>query len=465
MGTVAVGGGLWLGRFGGVSRVAECGKSTIRASSKLELPSKIEHGKSLDLFLLCPAATETLLVLVGGQATLIGWLDRTAEQLAMRLRQWHVDGRVRTQPKSMADVWLQLPCGTLQQLLFPSDGASVMKHNRCNRRSFLTASSGALAAVPAAVCCRSSQAAEAHGLSGGTSAAEWDHQQDVVYGYKDGMALVMDVFTPKDSQNGGAVIRLMSGGMRSSPTWSHRATNDRPEVRRLLKAGYVVFAVAHGCQPRYTLDEAQRDIARSVRFIRHNASRFGIDPQRIGIMGASSGGHLSLLAATAPPAPSPDTRDLVDRESSRVQAVVAYFAGTDNLNFGAQGTTISDHFRALGQPTNEFNFHDQDEKSGRRERITDPEKIRERFRATSPITHVSAATAPVLLLHGAADQLVPLQQSEVFVSRLKKAGVPHRLIVYPCVGHGYSNGWETSMPGEIEAILDWFDQHLLGNGR
>ena len=43
------------------------------------------------------------------------------------------------------------------------------------------------------------------GLSGGTSAAEWDHQQNVVYGYKDGMGLVMDVFTPKNSQNGNAV--------------------------------------------------------------------------------------------------------------------------------------------------------------------------------------------------------------------------------------------------------------------
>ena len=59
------------------------------------------------------------------------------------------------------------------------------------------------------------------------SAGEWTHERDVVYGYKDGMALVMDVFTPNVNRNGAGVIRMMSGGMSSSPLWSHVVTQHR----------------------------------------------------------------------------------------------------------------------------------------------------------------------------------------------------------------------------------------------
>ena len=97
---------------------------------------------------------------------------------------------------------------------------------------------------------------------------------------------------------------------------------------------------------------------------------------------------------------APDATDPVDRESARVQAVVAYFAGTDNLNLGAKSITIADHFGSLGQPTGEFDFHDSDAKENRHVRITEPANIRERFRAASPITHVNGDTPPVLSLHG-----------------------------------------------------------------
>jgi acetyl esterase/lipase len=298
-----------------------------------------------------------------------------------------------------------------------------------------------------------------------TPAVKWNQQHDVVYGYKHGMALVMDVFTPSENRNGAGVVRIMCGGMVSSPSWSHRVTDDRPEVRSLLDAGYVVFAVAHSCQPKYTIDEIFPDITRAVRFIRHNAVRFDIDPQRIGIMGASCGGHLSLLVATGAPAALAEGTDPVDQESSRVQAAVAYYPGTDNLNFGRENVTIAEHFRLHGEESGAatFDFHRWDEDAKRFERITDPDVIRELFRQTSPIYHVDAATAPVLLLHGDEDTLVPLQQSEVFVARLREAGVLHRLFLVPGVGHGYSNGWEKPMPGEIAAILDWFNQHLSGN--
>ena len=96
-------------------------------------------------------------------------------------------------------------------------------------------------------------------------------------------------------------------------------------ARPLLDRGYTIFAVVHGSQPRYTVPEIIPDINRAVRFIRYHAKDYGIDPQRIGICGASAGGHLSLMIGTAGSKGKQDTSDPVDRESSRVQAVACFF--------------------------------------------------------------------------------------------------------------------------------------------
>src|ERR1700679_51168 len=78
----------------------------------------------------------------------------------------------------------------------------------------------------------------------------YDRKVDVVYGRKFGMALTMDVFTPKANANGAAVVWVVSGGWFSS----HEAINSG-FIGELLKRGYTVFAVVHGSQPRFTIPE------------------------------------------------------------------------------------------------------------------------------------------------------------------------------------------------------------------
>jgi acetyl esterase/lipase len=292
----------------------------------------------------------------------------------------------------------------------------------------------------------------------GARAFQADHQTDVVYGYKDGMALVMDVFTPEVGQNAGGIILVVAGGMRSSPMASHRA-GDGPDVQNLLNGGYTVFAVAHSSTPRYTMDDIRGDLPRAVRFIRHHADRFGVDPQRLGIMGYSSGGHVSLFTAAAPPSADPESTDPVDRESSRVQAVVAYYPSVDLLNFGKPNTTILEHFLSLGRAGSSapFDFHRWDPETTRFERVDDPEAIDEIFRQNSPLTHTSSDHPPTLLFHGDQDELVPIQQSELLAQRFRDLGVPHKLIVARGEGHG----WRPVDAYEAE-VRQWFDQYLLG---
>ena len=170
--------------------------------------------------------------------------------------------------------------------------------------------------------------------------------EDVIYGRKYGTALTMDVFRPKAGSNGLGLIYVVSGGWFSA----HEAINPS-FVDPFVGRGYTVFAVVHGSQPRFTIPEVLKDMNRAVRFVRHHAADYGIDPDRLGIYGGSAGGHLSLMQGTAGDKGDPKAKDPVDRESSRVQAVACFFPPTDFLNYGkagehALGRGVLENFRA-----------------------------------------------------------------------------------------------------------------------
>lgn len=291
---------------------------------------------------------------------------------------------------------------------------------------------------------------------------EIDHTEDVVYGYKDGMCLAMDVYAPRARRVDAGVIFAISGGWSTDLSRRRDLLQDPEDwgvlPQCLLNAGYVVFAVAHSTQPRYTLEDLRPDLPRATRFIRHHAERFCIDPGRLGIVGGSSGGHVSLMAALAPPAANLDAADPVDRESSEVQAAVAYFPPTDLLNYGATGVTmLESHGSIRAAP---LDFRRFDDVSGRFERITDVADLQECYRKNSPITHVRADNPPVLLIHGDSDDLVPLSQSEILRDRLQAAGVANRLVVL--AGHGHA--WPPMGHGQQE-VVDWFGRYLSPDRR
>lgn len=287
--------------------------------------------------------------------------------------------------------------------------------------------------------------------------AQHDHQKDVVYGYKDGMALVMDVYTPDSAYNKAGIIVIMAGGMTSSPIRSHYA-GQLPDVQNLLNEGYVVFAVAHSSQPTYTIEEIRTDIPRAIRYIRFHADSFEIEPDRIGIMGYSSGGHVSIFSAVYYTPEQPDAWDPVDRISSKVQAAVAYYPSTDLLNFGTESTTILEYFRAINPTLGAaFHFRKWDTISNAIVKIEDPELVKELFRANSPIVHVSEDDPPILIIHGSDDKLVPIQQSKIFMEKLAEKGVPHKLLEIPGKGHG----WRPPVENEYETVNDWYRKYLL----
>jgi len=279
--------------------------------------------------------------------------------------------------------------------------------------------------------------------------AKYTRQEDVVYGRKDGMALTLDVIAPKQGANGAAVIWVVSGGYYSS----HEAI--RPEfVGAILDRGYTVFAVVHGSQPRYTIPDAVADLNRATRFIRYKAKDFHVDPNRIGITGGSAGGHLSLMQGTAGDRGNPLALDPVERTSSRVQAVACFFPPTDFLNYGKEGNVALGTGILKGFPA-PFEFRELAGNPPVFVRITDEKRVLQIARSISPVYHATKDDPPTLIIHGDADTLVPIQQAELIIERLTKAGVTAELVVKRGAGHG----WLT-LGADMKTFADWFDKHL-----
>ncbi len=279
-------------------------------------------------------------------------------------------------------------------------------------------------------------------------------QREVIYGHKDGMALTMVVVTPKAKVNGKGIIHVVSGGWFSTHEW---IPNTVLQSEPYLQRGYTVFVVLHGSQPKYTAPEIPPDIHRAVRFVRYHARDFRIDPNHIGITGGSAGGHLSLMIATADDRVNSNAKDPVDRVSSRVQAVACFHPPTDFLNLGKAGENMLLNKAFLDRVNLHaaVDFAEWDSVGKRFVPITDLSKRIQIIKQVSPIYQVTPDDPPILIAHGDTDELVPLQQSEWFIQKLKKAKVPCRLIVKKGGGHG----WEGQQT-EVEAFADWFDQYL-----
>jgi hypothetical protein len=161
----------------------------------------------------------------------------------------------------------------------------------------------------------------------------------VVYGYKDdGLALMLDVYRSA-RPNGAGVIAIVSGWWQSSVELAQVFAQTSPPLN---EKGFTVFVVRHGSRPPYPLSSVVADMRRSVRFIHQHAKEYGVDPNRIGVFGNSSGGHLALLLGTTGDSGNPSASDPVLRESSRVAAVVAnYPAGSGSIGDAAAFLNIT----------------------------------------------------------------------------------------------------------------------------
>ena len=277
-------------------------------------------------------------------------------------------------------------------------------------------------------------------------------QEEIVYGYKDGMALMMSKIAPKGKSNGRAILSLVSGNWVSNHSMLSRYSKGS-EI--YAENGYTVFMVMHSSQPRYSIEDEAADIKRAVRFVRYHSRKFGVDSLHIGITGSSSGGHLSLLTALANETVIKGSKDPVDSVSSRVQAAAVFFPPTDFLNWGRANTGMQREGLRLFGIIGAFDFKAFADSTGLYERIKQEDKISVIAKNLSPINLVTADDPPVFITHGDKDNVVPLQQSESIIAKLKETKVPTKFVLKPGGAHGWSDS-----DVEKKMFVEWFNKYL-----
>lgn len=279
--------------------------------------------------------------------------------------------------------------------------------------------------------------------------------RDLVYATVGGQPLKLDLYLPPNTTASlPLVIHIHGGG------WAMGNKGQMPAYcLRLLDLG---FAVA-GVQYRLTSQAGQwgdapvtfpaqiHDVKGAVRWLRANAAKYRLDPERFAAWGESAGGHLSALLATSGGAPELEG-DVGGnlKFSSKVQAAVDYFGPTDMLHIGQDAAAGSQTALQLNNPSNpistligfkpagpgdSFAAHASDA------RAPFPQ-LRKLLNQASPIAFVSPASPPLFIGHGSADPLVPVNQSRRLEEALRQAGVKTQLVVAQGKGHG-DLGWTT----------------------
>ncbi len=277
---------------------------------------------------------------------------------------------------------------------------------------------------------------------------------ELIYGRKDGVALTMLHIKPRVKSNNKAIVWVIAGSWFSSYQQAERTI--RPSAMYLDK-GFTVFLVILGSQPRYAIPDEIEDLKRAIRYVRYNAKKFEINPSQIGVTGGSAGGHLSLAVAMADEKIDSISQDPVNRVSSRVQAAAVLYPPTDCLNWGGPGFNFINNksIQLANSIYGALDFTKWNQFTSTYDHITDSSARIKIAREMSPIYYVSPDDPPIFIIHGDADNVVPLQQSESFVSRLKQEGIQSKFIIKK--GGVHNPG--TMMP-EFLDFPDWFDKNL-----
>jgi acetyl esterase len=202
----------------------------------------------------------------------------------------------------------------------------------------------------------------------------------------------------------------------------------------------VVFDIDYRLSPPPSWREAPADVACAVGWVKRNSDRYGVDSERVALMGRSAGSQLALLTAyeggRATPTPGCAARDAYD---TGVAAVVAFYAPTDLSRLSSMGY-LPGMDRFLGGSLG---------------------AVPRRYHHLSPVSHVDPSDPPTFLAYGGDDQTVPPGQSELLGERLREAGVPHRLVELPWANHTFDflwGGWSAQITRS--ALKEFLEDHL-----
>lgn len=264
------------------------------------------------------------------------------------------------------------------------------------------------------------------------TAGPWRLVPDLEYARVGERPLRLDLYLPRDARPATPLVVWIHGG-----GW-RKGTKDACRMVFLVKEGFAVASIEYRLAPEAAFPDPLHDCKAAIRFLRANAAQHNIDPNRIGVAGASAGGHLAaLVGMTGDDAKLEGTLG-TQGVSSRVQAVCDYFGPTDLTTVAGTewdnpkgavyhllGGTVAQHMQAA--------------------------------RDASPIFHVAKSNPPFLILHGDSDQTVPLSDSQNLAKAMKDQGANVQFHILPGAGHG---GPAFFTPEMRQHVTEFFRQSM-----
>ena len=251
----------------------------------------------------------------------------------------------------------------------------------------------------------------------------------------------LDLYLPKDARGPLPVIIWVHGG-----GWQNGSKANAFPLRFGCTAqGYAIASIGYRLTDTETFPSQIQDVKAAIRWLRAHAKNYRLAPDRFAAWGSSAGGHLVALLGTTGDIKAFDV-GAYREHSSRVQAVVDYYGPSDFLRFVTtsryemHGRADSPESKLIGGTVSEN---------------------KDKAATASPVTYVSKDDAPFLILHGAADPTVPINQSETLHAALVKVGATSTLHVLPGAKHG---GPEFSSPESLGWVESFLAQYLKPPG-
>jgi acetyl esterase/lipase len=237
-------------------------------------------------------------------------------------------------------------------------------------------------------------------------------QNDVAYGKAGDTELKLDLARPAEGDGPFPAVLVIHGG-----AWRQGNKADmRPALTEFARRGYVAVSPQYRFCPKETFPAQVHDVKAAVRWLKAHARDYKVDPARVGAMGFSAGGHLSLMLGLTGPGDGLEGEAPAGAPDSKVRAVVNYFGPTDLAAPDIPDVTVPLVRDFLGGSVKEK-----------------PKVAAE----ASPLTYVSKGDPPVLTFQGTRDPLVPHSQAFKLAEAMTAAGVPGRVEILVGAGHGW----------------------------
>jgi acetyl esterase/lipase len=243
----------------------------------------------------------------------------------------------------------------------------------------------------------------------------------------------LDLYIPSKSSDKPfpLIVWVHGGAFRAG-------SKENPPARQFTSLGFAVASINYRLSQHAIFPAQIEDCKAAIRFLRANAKKYNLDPTRIGVWGASAGGHLVAMLGTTGDDKSFDKGPNLE-QSSAVQAVCDFFGPTD--------------FSKMSAFPSEMN-HDAPD-SPEAQLIGGPvQEKKEACQRANPITYVTRKDPPFLIVHGDKDPLVPLNQSQILYDALKAAGVEVTFHIVKEGGHGFRD------PEVDQMVADFFLKYL-----